>query len=77
MIRMVARGGDERGETRGQGASSQRSRTDADLMASVGRNLASVYADVLGQPMPPRIADLIERLADATDHRERRPGRGG
>lgn len=76
MIRMVARGGDERGEARGQGASSQRSRTDADLMESVGRNLASVYADVLGQPMPPRIADLIERLADATSGRPGRRGEG-
>jgi hypothetical protein len=69
---MAGRGGG-RGGARGEDTTGHDRRTpDTDLMASVGRNLASVYADVLCQPLPPRIADLIERLGTAAEARRTR-----
>lgn len=56
---MAARGGHEgrRDEPGG------RPRTaEANLLDAVGRDLASVYEELLGQPMPPRIADLVARI---------------
>ena len=56
---MAARGGNE--GVRDEAGLALRT-PDTDLLASVGRNLASVYEDLLGEPMPPRIADLVARI---------------
>ena len=42
---------------------------DTDLLASVGRNLASVYEELLRQPMPAHIADLVQRIDDGRGQR--------
>jgi hypothetical protein len=60
---MTARGGRD-GSAQGTDARPARRTPDTDLLASVGRNLASVYEELLRQPMPPHIADLVERIGD-------------
>ena len=57
---MAGRGGNDGGGRDDAGATPRS--PDTDLMASVGRNLASVYEDLLRQPMPPRIAELVARI---------------
>ena len=40
----------------------ERRSLEADLLVGVQRELRSVYAEILHQPLPERIARLIERL---------------
>jgi hypothetical protein len=49
-----------RRETRGEALDL---RSDAELLRSIRQDLTSIYSDVLQQPLPSHIADLIARLA--------------
>jgi|LFEF01.1.fsa_nt_gb hypothetical protein len=39
------------------------SSSDAELLKSIRRDLSSIYSDVLQQPVPSHIADLIAKLS--------------
>ena len=42
--------------------------SDAELLMTIGRDLAAVYAEVLHQPLPKRLKILIEHI-EANNHR--------
>ena len=41
--------------------------SDAELLMTIGRDLAAVYAEVLHQPLPKRLKILIEHI-EANNH---------
>jgi hypothetical protein len=41
--------------------------SDAELLVTIGRDLAAVYAEVLHQPLPKRLKILIEHI-EANNH---------
>ena len=36
--------------------------SDAELLAAIGRDLAAVYAEILHQPLPERLANLLQQI---------------
>ena len=48
--------------------------SDAELLAAIGRDLRAVYAEVLRQPLPERLAHLVQTLETTTNpKRGKRP----
>jgi len=41
--------------------------SDVEFLKQVGRGVASVYSDILGQPMPDRLVALLKRLEEEED----------
>ena len=41
--------------------------SDVEFLRQVGRGVASVYSDILGQPMPDRLVALLKRLEEEED----------
>ena len=46
----------------------QKRRSDEDLLRTIGRDLAALYADVLHAPIPEGIAAVSSRLAALSQH---------
>ena len=55
-------GGQVAAVTRERGEGPCGPRSDAELLETIRRDLSAIYADVLQQPLPSHIADLIQRL---------------
>ncbi len=36
--------------------------SDAELLLAIGRDLAAVYAEILHQPLPERLANLLQQI---------------
>lgn len=57
-----------------QGRGAQPPGSDAELLAAIGRDLKAVYAEVLRQPLPERLARLVHTLeTTAKPSRGQRP----
>lgn len=49
--------------------------SDVEFLRQVGRGVASVYSDILGQPMPDRLVALLKRLEEEEDAPKPKGGR--
>lgn len=49
------------------GEASRTALSDVEFLKQVGRGVASVYSDILGQPMPDRLVALLKRLEEEED----------
>ncbi len=51
--------------------SSRLSFADAAVMGQIGKSLASVYRDILEEPLPARLASLLRQVDDKLKHEAR------
>ena len=54
------RAGRRRRET--EGPNPPKRVSDAELLLAIGRDLAAVYAEILHQPLPERLANLLHQI---------------